>query len=74
MFESKMEDLYQRRSVAERAEIIKTFYSIGGNFSETARILSAREDFRNVKRHTVAKLVEKFEQTGSVADRARAGM
>ncbi|MCP4494071.1 MAG: hypothetical protein GY820_43230 [Gammaproteobacteria bacterium] len=54
-----------RKTLFEKVEIVKTYYSHGQNASETSRILSQepiRPGFQSgVKRQTVSETVRKFE-------------
>lgn len=58
----------------ERVTIVKTHYKYGESFVETVRKLRGTFGRRNAPREaTVRRLVQKFEQTGSVVDNKRIG-
>lgn len=64
----------KRRTIVERIALVKCFYACGKSAEETTRLYNSQhEDRVPVDGTTLRKLIKRFEQTGSVADRKRPG-
>ena len=59
----------RRFTIKERIDLVRNYYSSGNNASEAAR--KAGENPPHAS--TVMRLIRKFEESGSVADKARSG-
>ena len=66
-----MEEKTQRLNKDQKVFVVKTFYE-NSNKSETCRLFEGKFQ-RNIKRDTVSKLIQQFEDTGSTDDLPRPG-
>jgi len=55
-------------SIQERVEIVKLYYQNGSIARATARLFNALHQDKNINDKYVAKLIRKFEETGSVSN------